>query len=879
MKFMMQFLFLVFISNQAFSQSCFELLSSDEDSFAEITAVEFSYLNAWSKRGTRDLNKAGVNGILIRLTSDYFLENKRLPDVSYLEASLLEIAGKKSSKAINMIKKKGLEFYFNQKNNPSSVEEILLVSIQARHKAFYYPYKEEIKTKVSEFFISRYRLPSLKELSEILGLSLRITVEFIGDQEKFFRRVVSDNVDSEQKDKMRSFLIKLFIRTVRQADIPESQRTQPTTPTLERLFQTLTLMAENSKGALPASLKDAVLSGEFTEDDLRVILGVGVPNESYSLFGGISSIERTARVQSPSAFRNYVPAEVIGNQRFANLEEALRNKEGFLVTSVNAGIPINEKMWVSMQKAAEDKDYDIIIYPTGGILDGIDQRLLSHPRVHIITHTYENDFLKLWDAGALAKNQNSLAGFSNKRQHKPMQLVITGHPQIAMQTVPTGTNHLRSTFIWSTGSLSLPLYPFQHAAQKRTSSMAKNNHDMGFIMLEKADGESGPSGEGVPNYWHPRQVHFVEEENGEAGFSDNMIRYYVDQAQENVGELSIRSVLAERVEADTLVLGDLHERLSDPVFVQTVIEFIRENGVKQLILHDPIDGGSHNRHEAKDTLLLVKKFISGELDYHAEMMRLVGFVNAVTTQFSDIKVVMIDSNHSYWGKALLSQAGELQEVVNGRFLTELRNASQVYNVSDPLRYVFTYRNDYLDRLPEPAKSQFAERAVRVAHPDRISVQAFGRNFVVGPQNRPVFLGFHGHQGANGARGSARTHSIGSPSGVTGDSHQTMISGLWSSVGTSTPLKVGYNDGGYSAWTNSMAIVYEDGTVQTFSYSSETQTLLRRAGAESMTPDEFFNGQNVTRIPDDNEVVGPGVYVTDQISRVVGTLSESGRTDR
>ena len=868
----------------------------------------FMYNNVWSKSSKKNFNKADVNGILIQLTSKYFLKNKTLPNVDELETALLQFVGeRKKTRALKIIREKGLEHHFSIKNNPSSVENIMIVSIHARHNGFFHSYKKKIRQVTADFFTSRYRLPSLQELTDALGVPLGVTLAFIGDQENFFKRVMANDVSSDQIKKMKSTLVKLFVRTVRQSDVQEFKRTQPTTPNLERLYQTLMAMAEKFNGGLPAALKSDLLNVDFVQEDLRIILGVNMPSDgvnmpsdSFSLFSGISSLEATARIQSPSAFKNYVPSEILESEKFTNLEQALRNKEGFLITSVNAGIPINEKMWLTMQKAAEDKNYDIIVYPTGGVLDGLDQRLLSSPRVHIITHTYENEFLKLWDAGALAKNQNSLAGFSNKRQHRPMQLVITGHPQIAMQTVPTGTNHIRSTFIWSTGSLSLPLYPFQHAAQKRTSSMAKNNHDMGFIMLEKADGESGPSGEGIPNYWHLRQVHFIEGYRGESGFSDNMTRYFIPESSKTESsktessktessktesskkqgeELSLKSVLVEKTEAEALVLGDLHERLSDPVFIKTAMDFIDENNVKQLILHDPIDGGSHNHHEAKNIRGLIDKFLKGELDYHAEMMGLVGFVNAVTTNFPEIKVVIVDSNHSYWGKALVNQASELQEVVNGRFLTELRNAKQVYDVTDPIRYVFTYRNDYIERLPEPAKSEFLSTAILVAHPDRISVQGFGRNFVVGPQDRPVFLGFHGHQGSNGARGSARTHSIGSPSAVTGDSHQTMISGLWSSVGTSTPPKVGYNDGGYSAWTNSMAIVYKDGSVQTFIYSSETQTLLKRQGKESMTPDEFFGGQNITRILDDNEVAGPGVFIPDQISPVVGKLSKSGRVDR
>src|SRR5262249_40066882 len=100
--------------------------------------------------------------------------------------------------------------------------------------------------------------------------------------------------------------------------------------------------------------------------------------------------------------------------------------------------------------------------------------------------------------------------------------------------------------------------------------------------------------------------------------------------------------------------------------------------------------------------------------------------------------------------------------------------------------------------------------------------------------------------------------------VTGDSHQSAILGGWVSVGTSTPKRIGYNDGGYSSWNNSYALVYADGTKQLLTYSSEADAFQQRAGVGVLSPEEFFGDAPLSVLPTDNQVL-PNQEILDQHS--------------
>ena len=143
--------------------------------------------------------------------------------------------------------------------------------------------------------------------------------------------------------------------------------------------------------------------------------------------------------------------------------------------------------------------------------------------------------------------------------------------------------------------------------------------------------------------------------------------------------------------------------------------------------------------------------------------------------------------------------------------------------------------------------------------------------MVGPWYRPVHINFHGHQGNNGTRGSPNSHANAAENMVTGDSHQKWLLGGWMSVGTSTPKKVGYNNGGYSAWSMTFGLLYEDGTKQPLTFDSLTNSYYQNVDNGMLSVDEFFGDDHFELIPSDNDLLPEGTEIVDQMSWVVDLL--------
>lgn len=467
------------------SNECFSFLNTENSAQNLIIKKQnsninedspFEFANIWtSKKNINQESQHQINGVLIEFVSNYFVNFKKLPTENEIEADLSLRFGSNSQGFVLKILTLGLQSYFQTEGAPNSIFEILKTSIAARRTIFF-NYKDELREDVIRFFSSRFRTPTLNELAQVKQIDSDTLLLFIPNPESLVKKALETNPTAIEK--MKTILVSIYLRALSQKDIEDAHKTVRTTPSIESLF-----MALKATNVSPDLHKD-ISKGVFTLDHLKQLINKQfvTANSFFSipLFESPKALENTARSLRPTAFKNFIPAEVYNAERTTALMKALSEKQGFLVTSVNAGIPLDEAMLATMLKFSKEKNYDIIIIPTAGILDGLDSRLLEHPNIHVLTHTVENKFLKLWNIPVLPKNQNALASLTNSKQHKPMQTVIVGHPAIQHMNVPTATNHIRATSIWSVGSLSQNKYPFRHAVQGRTSALAKNQHQWFF---------------------------------------------------------------------------------------------------------------------------------------------------------------------------------------------------------------------------------------------------------------------------------------------------------------------------------------------------------------------------------------------------------------
>lgn len=774
---------------------------------------------------------------VLKQTTDLFFKLKRLPTAS-------ELTGK--IKAIGPVESADIEGF--------------VVQAAELYPELFADIRGKLKAQTMGFLLKNFRYPSNEEMVEFTSwrmparTSLNVLSAVVGDRKSFLAEARMDHPEIALK--IADKLVDAYARALSQRDTPRHLKTQATRPTVDEIFQALVRAKSNIR------LQAAALGSEktFTVENLKALLGFGDEADSSApvIFpGGIKDLEEMARAQNPARFANFRSPDLINYASAERLKTALETKGGFLVTSVNAGIPLEEEMFTLMLKMAEDRDYDIIVYATNNQFEGIDKRLINHPRIHLVTHTIQNRFFRLSNIGVLPKNQNPFASLTKFKQYLPGQLMIIGHPQLKHEIVPTSSNHVRETPLWSTGSLSQNLYPFIYPVQGRTSYLASEFHVNSFLVLEKTDAGAGLDNRGAQNRWHVRPVEFKKDPHDAVkGFTDLGNHYFMKDGRATV----------EHQNPQALVMGDVHEVIADQSFLRAYRELLEgfEPRSIRVFVEDPIDNFASNRHEQDKPSILIKKFEAGELDIAKELGGLVQFDNALAAIPSVLNRNYKDSNHSYWLKNLMDKPPATHSVINGKILAELIFARDVLKISEPLEYVLNYRSQFVQNLPVEVRREYEEREIFTLDPQNVRVIPYGESLVLGPDWRPIHVNFHGHQGANGAKSSPQSHAAGSQRAIVGDSHRSAIMGGWVNIGTSTPKRVGYNNGGYSSWTNSAALTYPDGTIQLLTFDSVTGTLFARPGKGWLPAKEFFGEDVLTIKPNDNDLL-PKTEVYDQFS--------------
>jgi hypothetical protein len=721
-----------------------------------------------------------------------------------------------------------------------------VLSFVSSDTALFQPLRKKAAEKAMAFFAARLRLPTSDELASLLGFSETEILEAIkgSDFAAFAKREAPEALLKANKT-----LVNAYLRALNKRDVPRYLKTVPTRPTMAELYQALIMLKSGSK------LHADAMTGLFSVETLQSLL----EENEMSLFpGGILELEKEARILKPGSFANFTSPDVMNIEKSRRLKAALEAKAGFLVTSVTAGIPLEDDMLTLMLLYAETRNYDIVIFLTNNQTEGLDPRLIDHPRIHLVSHTISNRFFKLNNMGLMPKNQNPFASLDKAKQFLPGQLTIVGHPQLMHKIVPTSSNHVRDTQLWSTGSLSKNLYPYMYPAQARTSAIAKNSHTNSFLVLEKTDAKAGIDGSGTQNRWHVRPVEFANDpKDTHAGFTDLGQHYFMG---------SDGSPQVDRQNPQGLFMGDIHEILADQRFLKAYREFLlgfEEHSIS-VFVEDPIDNMSSNHHEFDRLGLLMKRFVSGELDISKELTGLVQFDNALAAIPSVRNRNYKDSNHSYWLKYLLDKKPNSHLIMNGKILAELTLARDVLKITEPLEYILNYRKQFVASLPPDVRRDYEEKEVFVQDTQNVRVLPYGEPLVLGPAWRPMHADKHGHQGDNGAKPSPRSHAAGQERAITGDSHRSAILGGWVNIGTSTPKRVGYNNGGYSSWTNSTAVTYPDGTIQLLSYDSVVGTLFARPDQRVMPAEDFFGDDPLEISENDNDLL-PKTEVYDQFS--------------
>ena len=237
----------------------------------------------------------------------------------------------------------------------------------------------------------------------------------------------------------------------------------------------------------------------------------------------------------------------------------------------------------------------------------------------------------------------------------------------------------------------------------------------------------------------------------------------------------------------SLVMGDVHGEKLDHAFYNKTLDFIEENNIQKIVLHDLHDFSSRNHHNRESGHFLASMLgRTVEEDLRTTSRILTDLRNVIDGG----DIIVVQSNHDDALKRWLD--------------------CNKYNPSkDPINAVTYHKLNaavYRDIINKEPERPILETALAELQLD--SGMAVFLNLDQSCLVHGVEVGYHGHTGTNGSRGSPTQFAkIGIPM-VTGHTHSPSMIGNVTTVGCMN-LDQDYNVG-MSSWDLCHAVIYPNG---------------------------------------------------------------------
>ncbi|GAC1590901.1 MAG: hypothetical protein NVS3B25_09800 [Hymenobacter sp.] len=460
-----------------------------------------------------------------------------------------------------------------------------------------------------------------------------------------------------------------------------------------------------------------------------------------------------------------------------NLPKAKR----YLVTSAQNATPVHEGFLAALKLAAEHLQAELVMIPLRyknptrlGEVESDDWwdasvvPYLFDGRVKLHKH-----LVLVGDVKTQPTASDPLTGFESMTG--PESCII-GHPQVAFKTVAVPSS-LYPKILTTTGAVTKENY-----SDTRAGKVAEFHHSLGATLVE-IDGKK----------FHLRQIGATDE----GSFIDLDKWYGPDRV------LPAAPALA-------LVMGDTHARFTDPTVDQATFGtdgMVAVLNPETLVFHDVIDGYSCNPHHKGKPFIGIAKMKAGYGSVQDELLHVVDFVNE---RAQGRTAVIVDSNHHDFLPRYIESADWKTDPKNAIFYLEtaLHMASQ------------TVMGKGGTETPDP----FGFWIEKMGLGKSIRLLRAGESFRIAG----IELGLHGHKGVNGAKGSAVSFSKVGDKTTTGHTHSPFIRKGAHGVGTSTPLRLEYTQGGLSTWLNTHSVCYANGKRSLLSMFDGAWRLLDRA---------------------------------------------------
>lgn len=337
---------------------------------------------------------------------------------------------------------------------------------------------------------------------------------------------------------------------------------------------------------------------------------------------------------------------------------------------------------------------------------------------------------------------------------------VVPHAKVNLESLATN-KYSPPKMMYTTGAITQRNYVQMKAGQK-----ASWHHVFAALVVEiDSDGD-----------WFARQI--IADSDTGCFYDLNM--YYTPDGVE----------YCDQIEA--INYGDIHVAKLDEIVahaswrdMDSILDVLKP---KYQFLHDVYDQRARNHHEMSNPHTMFANYVNGVESVSDELKLTASEIEQMQRGFS--KIVVVDSNHDKALERWLREADYRKDPVNAMTFLFLQMAKYeaIYNGDDNFHlfeYAIKTSTDQLDN-------------VRFLREDE--------SFVICGN---IECGQHGHNGANGARGSVENFIKQGMKMNTGHGHACFIRDGVYVAGVSGKLDMGYNKGA-SSWSHSHILTYPNG---------------------------------------------------------------------
>lgn len=351
---------------------------------------------------------------------------------------------------------------------------------------------------------------------------------------------------------------------------------------------------------------------------------------------------------------------------------------------------------------------------------------------------------------------NPLSGFETISGARS---AVIAHSKIELTVVPT-PHEKRPKILATTGAVTKKNYTPTKAGKK-----GEFHHSLGAALIEV----DGP-------HFHLRQLN---------GLSDGS---FIDLDRVYTASGSHKAPPAE-----ALVLGDGHELFADPIVTSATFGkggMVQTLRPKLLVRHDSLDFYSGSPHHRGRVFTRFAKHLSGLDDVRAELELTFGNIDRTTP--AGVQNVIVASNHHEHFRRWMEETDPRTDLKNLMLWAEtfvaMGDATRMTDHGAETLDPFTWWGQRLLRCASRTRFLKRDESCRIAG---------------------IEVGYHGDQGANGARGHLTAFNKIGAKTVTGHSHTPGIREGAYAVGTSSRLRLEYNQGP-SSWLQTHCVIYANG---------------------------------------------------------------------